>query len=287
MQGHNNKYGKWTWLAIALLGTGRLCAQETIIQKKDYLKDYVFKGNHLQFNFAGLSTFKAQLKKQTGDYPVKSTATPGILLSFKYSRNFNNNYSLITGPEAIILGRNFNATFYKDDFSPPLIADYNLRGLRSYFADLTLCLPVVVERRWLYASRKFLFADAGLRLSFSLGADIEGFSVTLQNTANGFYTVADVTVTANNDAKPWLSFPLNLGHSWLLKNNNLLQLSICSNISFTKYVNGNYTIDVPNKPITGGNYSSTGTYIGLSFNYVFTSANYRIRKAYEKIKESR
>jgi len=61
-----------------------------------------------------------------------------------------------------------------------------------------------------------------------------------------------------------------------------LQLSICSNVSFTNYVNGRYYIDIPNQPLTEGNYSSTGSFVGLSFNYVFTNANYRIRKAYEK-----
>ncbi|MDZ4792930.1 MAG: hypothetical protein SGI83_01500 [Bacteroidota bacterium] len=99
---------------------------------------------------------------------------------------------------------------------------------------------------------------------------------------NGFYNAGGTDVYANNDAKPWVSFPLNAGHSWLLKNNNLLQLAICSNISFTKYVNGTYQIIIPGKPLTEGKYSSTGSFIGLSINYVFTNANYRIRMAYEK-----
>jgi len=106
--------------------------------------------------------------------------------------------------------------------------------------------------------------------------------ISLQNVNNGFYNAGGTDVYANNDAKPWVSFPLNAGHSWLLKNNNLLQLAICSNISFTKYVNGTYQIIIPGKPLTEGKYSSTGSFIGLSINYVFTNANYRIRMAYEK-----
>jgi hypothetical protein len=251
------------------------------ITKENILEKYIFKSNHLQFNFALLSTFKAQLTKISGDHPVSSSAAAGLQLSFKYQINFNNKYSLITGTEANLLGRNFNTSFSKNDFSPPLVSDYNTKG-SSTIQDLILSLPVMLEKRWLYSNTKFLFADAGIRLNFSLGADLDIYSIALPNTANGIYNVGGVNVYSNNDAKPWISFPINVGHAWLAKNNNLLQLAICSNVSFTKYVNGRYHIDIPNQPLTEGNYSSTGSFIGLSFNYVFTNANYGIRKAYEK-----
>jgi len=251
------------------------------ITKENILEKYIFKSNHLQFNFALLSTFKAQLTKISGDHPVSSSATAGLQLNFKYQINFNDKYSLITGTEANLPGRNFNTSFSKNDFSPPLISDYNTKG-SSTIQDLILSLPVMLEKRWLYSNTKFLFADAGIRLNFSLGADLDIYSIALLNTANGIYRVGGLNVYSNNDAQPWMSFPINAGYAWLLKNNNLMQLAICSNISFTKYVNGRYHIDIPNQPLTEGNYSSTGSFIGLSFNYVFTNANYRIRKAYEK-----
>lgn len=247
-------------------------------KKEDVLETYIFKSNHTQFNFALLSVFKAQLKNISGNHPVNTSMTPGLLLSFKYQINFNNKYSLITGPETMLIGRNFNTSFSKNDFSPPLVSDYSTKGLVH---DLILSLPVLAERRWLYSKSKFLFADVGIRLNFSLGADSDIYSISLQNTSNGFYNVGGVNVYSNNDANPWLSFPFNAGHSWLLKNNNLLQLAIYSNISFTKYVDGTYKVDIPNQPLTEGNYSSTGSFVGLSLNYVFTNANYRLRKIYE------
>jgi hypothetical protein len=256
--------------------------KEKSTSRKEILTDYVFKGNHLQFNFATLSTLKAGLKNQTGSYPVNSSGALGLLISFRYQKNFNTQYSLITGPEAIISGRNFLTYFRKDDFSPPLVTDYDIKGISSYIPDMILSLPVLLEKRWIYASTKYLFADAGFRLNFSMGADLDVFSINLLNTSNNFYNAGGVDVYANNDAKPWVSFPLNAGHAWLLKNNNVMQLAFCSNISFTKYVNGTYRVDVPNKPLTTGRYSSTGSFIGLSMNYVFTNANYRIRKAYER-----
>ncbi len=259
-------------------------AQPNRLKRENFLNDFVFKGNHIQFNFSTLSTLKARLKKESGSHPVSTKAVIGFLISFKYQVNFNNGYSLITGPEATLLGRNLITSFDKNDFSPPLIKDYEIKGINSYIPGMVLSLPVLLQKRWLYGSTKYLFADAGIRFNYSTGADFDIFSIYLQNTNNGFYNAGEVDVYANNDAKPWVSFPLNAGHAWLLKNNNLLQLGICSNISFTKYVNGAYMIIIPGKPLTEGRYSSTGSYIGLSMNYIFTNANYRIRKAYEKIR---
>ena len=248
------------------------------LAKKDILEKYVFSGNHIQFNFAWLSTIKAKLKNTAGNYPVSSSAAPGLLLSARYQINFNNKYSLIAGPEAMLPGRNFHASFSKNDFSPPLISGFDTKG---YLSNLVLSLPMIIEKRWFYPGTKFLFANAGLRLNFSLGFDYDGYSIFLPNTSNWAYNVGGVDVNSINDGRPWISFPINAGHSWLAKNNNLLQLAICSNISFTKYVNGTYEVAIPNQSLTEGRYSSTGSFIGLSFNYVFTNANYRIRKVNE------
>ena len=255
-------------------------------QKENLLSGQVFKGNHIRLDLAALSTFRARLNNQSSDYPVGATSTRGWLLSFKYAVNFNNYYSLITGAEATLAGRNFTTFFNKNDFSPPLIRDYQVGGKLTDTWDMLLSLPVLVQKRMIYAKRKYVFAEAGLRLNFSTGADFDFSSIILMNTNNGYYDGGGWDVYANNDAKPWLSYPLNIGHAWLLKNNNLLQLSVCSNISFTKYVNGTYHIDIPGRPMIEGKYSSTGSYIGLSVNYIFTNANYRIRKEYEKGKRN-
>ena len=261
--------------------TPDLLAHDKLIKRETFFDKYVFKGNHVQFNFALLSTYKARLENISGNHSASANSAPGLLLSFKYQKNFNDEYSLISGPEATLAGRNFITSFSKNDFSPPLVSDYNTKG-NSLIQDLILSLPVMLEKRRLYSKTKFLFADAGIRFNFSLGADLDVYSINLLNTSNGVYRVGGVNVYSNNDVNPWISFPINAGHSWLLKNNNLLQFAICSNFSFTKYVNGTYQVNIPGQPLTEGKYSSTGSYIGLSMNYVFTNANYRLRKANEK-----
>ncbi len=263
-------------------------AQDIAIKRENFLSNYVFKGNHIQFDVMAMSVFKARIVNQSGSYPVSSKAALGLSIGFKYKINFSNTKSLVIGPDVTILGRTFITAFNKDDFSPPLIRNYRIKGINSYAPVAVISLPILFERRWLYAKTRHFFANAGGRFSFGAGADYESMSIIVQNVNNGFIDVGGTNVYANNDAKPWISFPLNAGHSWLLKNNNLLQLSICGDISFTKYVNGTYTVEnVPNRVVTTGSYSSTGSYIGLSFSYVFTSANYRIRKAFEKMRKNK
>lgn len=266
---------------LFLFFSGSVSAHDKEIRREFFLNDHIFKKNHIQFNFTILSTSKARLQNHSGGHLVAANAAIGFLLGFKYQVNFNNKYGLIAGTEAILSGRNFITEFSKNDFAPSLISDYNSRRF-SLIQDLVLSLPVVVEKRWLYAKTKYFFANVGARLNFSTGADGDFFPIYLRRVDSSYINVGGTDVYANNDAKPWVSFLVNIGHAWLLKNNNLMQLSVCSNISFTKYVNGIYQVDIPGQPLMQGTYSSTGSFIGLSLNYVFTNANYRIRKAYEK-----
>lgn len=277
---------KLYFLVFFGLSAETVFAQPRKISRNEVLAGYVFKGNHLQFSFAPLSLFPARVKRETGSHPVSTKNAPGFLFSVRYLVNFNNDYSLITGPEATLLGRNLFSSFDKDDFTPALTDDYELRGNDGYVSTFVISLPVLIEKRWLYSGTEFFYADAGVRLNVSTGADFDLFSIYLPHIANGFHNAGGTDVYANNNAKPWLSFPLNAGHAWLMKNNNVLQLGIISNISFTNYVNGNYKIVIPSKPITSGRYSSTGSYVGLSLNYVFTNANYRIRRVYENRRDN-
>lgn len=256
-------------------------AQQKKVSRTQVLQQFAFKSNHIRLEGSGLSFFKARLNRQSGTHPVKSSMAPGLALGIKYQFNFSNEYALTIGPEAILAGRNFITSFNKSDFSPPLTEDAEINATNGYLSDLILSFSATIEKRILYKPAKHLFFNSGLRLNISTGADFAIFRIVLPNTNNGFYDAGGVDVYANNDAKPWISIPLTAGHSWLLQNNNLLQLSLCSNVSFTKYVNGAYRIDIPGRISTTGLYNTTGSYIGLSLNYVFTSTNYKIRKAYE------
>lgn len=268
---------------VILLCTSLVNAQEKVIGNIDR-KEIAFQGNHINLNFAALSYSKARMSKFTGSHPVRTASAPGVLAGISYAVNFNQQQSLLFGPEVTIAGRNFITSINKNDFSPPLTEDFNLDKWRSLMLVAVFRFPVQYQHRWFYGKTKYIFAEAGASLNYSVGSDFYSSNITLQNTSNDFFNAGGVDLNENNEQLPWISFPINAGHAWLIKNNCVFQLVVCSTVSFTKFVDGTYRIEIPGKPITIGSYSSTGSYIGLSARYVFTNANYRIRKAYEKMK---
>lgn len=267
---------------LFLFCTRLVNAQEKLIENVNRM-EVAFQGNHINLNFAALSYHKARMVNATGTHPVRAANAPGVLAGISYAINFNQRQSLIFGPEATIAGRNFITSINKNEFSPPLTEDFNLDKWRSLMLVTVFRFPVTYQHRWMYGKTKYLFAEAGASLNYSIGADFYSSNITLQNTSNDFFNAGGVDLNENNEQLPWVSFPINAGHAWLLKNNCVVQLMVCSTVSFTKFVDGNYKIDIPGKPLTTGSYSSTGSYIGLSARYVFTNANYRIRKAYERM----
>jgi hypothetical protein len=245
--------------------------------KKELLGNYVFKGNHFLFDFSWLSVFGARLKQEMGNYPVKTSAYPGILVALRYSINRGLKNSIVTGAEMSIRGYNLKISVNKNDFSPPLKNDFSINSLSS--VGMILSVPVSYESRFFTRQASYFYSDAGLKLNFSLGYDSESSSVYLPDINNQYKYISGTDLVSNNDQRPWISFPLSTGYSWLLKNNNLVAFGLSGEISFTKYVNGRYEILVPNKH-TGGRYFATGSYLGLNFRYVFTNANNRIRKVF-------
>jgi len=272
--------GRLFWLLLLLVFVIEGSSQP-VFRRKEVLADHVFRSNHFQFIISPLSVFKAKLSRQTGSYPAGSGAVPGLAAGFKYQINFNKQYSLMIGPELELLSWKFFVAFKKGDFSPALAADYNSRDLHYFLPVAILSLPVQVEKRWLYRQTGFLYAGAGVRFNVSTGFDLDGISYFVQQ-GNQFYEAAGTEVYSNNDAKPWISFPVTAGHSWMLTNFNLLGVGLVADFSLTRYMDGKYWINAPAQPRTTGRFSSTGTYLGLSVRYNFTGTNYRLRKILEK-----
>lgn len=243
----------------------------------------IFKGNHFSFEYSKLVAPKANISKQTGNYPISSSSVPGSKLGLLYHINFNSQYSLNIGAEAIIEGTNFILTFYKNDFSPPLNQDYFFTGKQTRAGNLLIRVPLIVEKRFWYAEKNFISIEAGIGINYSTGSDLDSRGYIVENSNDSVFQVAKINVDANNNAKPWISYLLSVAHSWRLKNNNYLQLGFGSNLSFTKYLNGTYSITIPDKPLTSGSYSSTGTYNALFLRYTLTNGNYHLRRQYEHI----
>jgi len=80
-------------------------------------------------------------------------------------------------------------------------------------------------------------------------------------------------ISARNNGIPWITFLGGLSKSILLNNKNVLSLGVQVDLSPTYFLEGNYEITIPNKPVTSGTYKISGSSVGLSIQYIFTGTN--------------
>ena len=215
----------------------------------------------------GLSQ-RTKLDPESGEYHVTSTPQPASEIGFNLHCDLNDNFFFITGLTGTITGRNavfdvpihqINPYSYPDPFPPMKMSDI----------DFCATIPLEIEKDWQLEKFKVMFGRVGLNLKYSFGYDEDGFDNNLTDTTNQKINVFSSELNSNNHNKPWFTYIIGGGYGWTLRNHNLIKLGLVANISFTKFVSGTYEVNIPGHPLTEGSYGVTGSYVGLSFNYVF------------------
>lgn len=246
------------------------------ILTKEQIKKVIFSGNHFGFNIAYNVVAKGSVAQNDLYNPYSKTST-GILLGINYNINFNANVSLNTGVNIGLSGRNFWYNISKDAFTPALSNNVASNSFLSYQTPINfLQLPLHLEKRW-FKTKNFFYATTGLNVSFTL---------------NDFYETADIIVDNNGSTtrivraetdfleqkRLLLNYSIGYGYAIITKTNNINKIGVMANISFNDISSSTYTFTIPNQPVFAGNFTSSGTYIGIYYSRLFTNANYRIRK---------
>lgn len=244
-------------------------------------KEVFFNEPSFLITFLSGLTQKASINKETGQYTVKSSPQPFWEAGIDFRGKLNKSLFLIAGLRGIASGRNavFNAPMseinpygYREPYPPLKINEF----------DFGISIPLLVERKWQTKKYKSTYIQAGLTFRYSLGFDSDDYGNVFTDTNHQEIDVFSMELNSNNHKKLWISYNLGGGYSWILKNYNILKAGVLANISFTKFVNGTYQINIPGKPLTEGTYGVTGSYIGLSVSYGFTGTNKRMTREYEK-----
>jgi hypothetical protein len=151
-----------------------------------------------------------------------------------------------------------------------------------------LVAPIMVLRQFELGNKHFLGAQAGINLNYSgFYRDDEGIQMSVGDTNNRQIPVFNGSFKSNNYNKPWVSFSLGGFKNFTLKNENVITLRLLFEFSWTNFIKGEYVITIPNKPVTRGTYSSTGSCIGLGLQYWFTGANNKFVREYERKQRSK
>lgn len=254
---------------------------QNIALKKENISKVLFKGNYFSLYLSPFVAQKARCISQSGTYPLSASKSSGIEAGGNYFINFNENYSLIAGAHAGFSGRNFELFISKSDFNPNLENDINFRGRLTKDYDLYLSAPIWFEKRWIRKNNSTWNVDAGINFRFDPDEAFYTYNYNGIDVNGQYVPVLYLDGWAGNNAKPWLNFNIAGGYSVFLSNYNFIRINLVANLSATKVVNFNYTIDVTGKPQSTGTYSSNLSYIGLSINYILTGTNKRLLKLYE------
>ncbi|MEO5889689.1 MAG: hypothetical protein ABIQ31_05515 [Ferruginibacter sp.] len=206
----------------------------------------------------------------TGDkdiYHVKTASQFGGEILINYNYRFEGNYALIVGGGLNFLGFNFDYNIPKDMFNPPTEANISTNGAASREMNIiNFRVPVELERVFNDRKDNEWLIRAGGSLLFSVQQP-EQTSYEIYYPNGGPKPFLDRYQSNNNHGKIWFGFQLLAGHRWLLKK-NAFQAGLKVNYCPTKFVDGEYHFNVGSQPEHQGRYGVTGSYIGLSIEYI-------------------
>jgi hypothetical protein len=249
------------------------------------VNDFVFARNHFSVAIVGGMAVKAAITADPYKYKLGSSNQVAFGGGINYHQNFSRKLSLITGLHMIAPVRNMEYYISKDEFSPPMPYDlFHNKGISQTVVFL-LRVPLILERRWFYGNNNYTYASAGVSLNYTPLQEEEEvhIAVDVNNQPRRYFYML---LQPNNNNKPWLNYHIGGGHAWMLKNKNFISAGIIANLSFTRFINGNFTMEVPGQPVVNGHYSFKGSYAGLTVCYIYTGVKKRLRKM-NPVKSSR
>lgn len=269
-------------LLPCLYCTCLLQAQNTLKSRKEAIDKVLFSKGYVGFSLITQWVQKANTKHIQGPYKLGASNTSGVELGLNYYRNFNKKYTLVTGIHAGASGRTHKLFIRGNDFTPPLSYDVEHGPQLTRIFDLYLSVPVWLQRNWVVKHNRWWYARAGINIRYFPDEISESsfFSILGDNIQR--IRVLEIDLEIFQNFTPWVNYNIGGGHTWLLRNNNLLQVGLLANFSATELAAGEYFITVPGKPLSRGEYGSKMSYLGLSLNYIFTRVNRKLSRLYEK-----
>lgn len=216
---------------------------------------------------------KASIKGDTKKYSLTSAPQLSFEALVNYHYDFERNYSLIFGIGGGVIGHNFDYVIPKEMFDPPTNSDITSNTAASREKELFyIKFPLELERKWVTYSGRLWNANVGISLLFSPQKDIKtGHTFIYPN--GQMQDFLEINQNNNNHGKPWLNYHIAAGHTWFFSKKNSIRTNLKLNLSFTEFGSATYQFFFPNQPILEGQYSVTGSYIGLSLSYIFSGPN--------------
>jgi hypothetical protein len=109
----------------------------------------IFSRPQLRFSIAGLYCAAADIASGSGPHKLSSSPQIGFEGSINYLLTIGPNWSLLSGANIGVIGRNYDISLMGSEFVPPL--QYNLDNFRSITGEKDiwyLKIPVYIQKSW-------------------------------------------------------------------------------------------------------------------------------------------
>ena len=253
------------------------CTQKNFAQYNDKLVNRYIIG--IQTNACVLPN--ANIKTIEGNYHLRSALQSSFSIGVNYQQNFTRLWGFGSGLRLDIIKRNFFLHIPDSDL-PGYLSTEGAPQIESKEIYPRLVVPIKIIRNFNYNDRGFWDLSAGINVNYSGFSEDVTITTSIADSNFQLKRIFYGDFTSDNNKKAWITFNLGTAKSMILKNNNLFAVGIFFEWSFTDFIEGEYEITVPNKPLTRGIYKISGSLLGLSIKYAFTGINRKLIKKYQE-----
>ncbi|RPE05614.1 hypothetical protein EGT74_24880 [Chitinophaga lutea] len=224
---------------------------------------------HMGFTATAGLAAKADINGDKRPFGLYSRRVGAFEGTFNAYLPLTGGFWITVGLGAGVTGHSIIYNVPKEAFTPPMNYDLTNLGAGSREMDLVYAkLPVEVEKRWMVKHRRHWHVAAGVSLLYASPIDVSMAESVWYN--NGYYIFKSGEWNSDNHRKPWMTYHLSGGHTWKFRYGHSIRASLKGTLSFTDATTGTYRFTLPDKPVEGGTFSFTGSYLGVSVSYLFT-----------------
>jgi hypothetical protein len=247
--------------------------------KNSELLKYTQNKFSIELNVALLT--KADIHTIEGNYELESRLQSAFSAGINYDFKINTLHGFQSGIHFTLTKRNFFLHVPDSDLEG-FLSSGGAPQIEDKELALKLVIPFLFKRRFSYEKMSFWELVAGVNLNYSGFSNDEIITVSIADSNYQLTEIFYGEFSSNNAKKPWATCLLGTSKSFLLANHNILSIGFFVEISTADYIYGQYQITIPNKSITKGTYSVSGSGLSIALRYMFTSANKKLIKERQK-----
>lgn len=232
----------------------------------DFPQDSVPPHRYFGVQLIAAAVSKPEFSVTAGNYRLQSKLQALFGAGFNYYVSLDQSFSMIYGLEVHLLSTNYFLLIPDSDL-PGFLSTNGAPQIQDKEVYFKVAFPLLLSYRLGKTTKGGYSLTAGLKVNYS------GFSPDLITTTQ----IADASLQretifrgefkSSNDKKPWVTFVAGVSKNVYLGKKSELSVALLLELSRTNFIEGSYTISVPNQPVTNGSYAVKASSVGIGLQY--------------------